>query len=104
MKLLARENAAHGVTFNAVLPGRIATDRLASGYGGIDAAERTARDEIPAARLGTPEEVAAAAVFLLGRGGLPDGAAVARRRRSHPLLVVAGAGAIGAAERPETSP
>lgn len=64
MKLLARENAAHGVTFNAVLPGRIATDRLASGYGGIDAAERTARDEIPAARLGTPEEVAAAAVFL----------------------------------------
>ena len=64
MKQLARENAAHGVTFNAVLPGRIATDRLASGYGGIDAAEAAARTEVPAGRLGTPEEVAAAAAFL----------------------------------------
>lgn len=64
MKQLARENAAHGVTFNAVLPGRIATDRLASGYGGIDGAEAAARTEVPAGRLGTPEEVAAAAAFL----------------------------------------
>jgi 3-oxoacyl-[acyl-carrier protein] reductase len=64
LKQLARENAAHGVTFNAVLPGRIATDRLASGYGGIDVAQEVARAEVPAARLGTPEEVAAAAVFL----------------------------------------
>ena len=64
MKLLAREHAPHGVTFNAVLPGRIATDRLASAYGGLDAAEAVAREEVPAARLGTPEEVAAAAVFL----------------------------------------
>jgi 3-oxoacyl-[acyl-carrier protein] reductase len=64
MKLLARENAAHGVTFNAVLPGRIATDRLAEGEGGIEAAAAAAREEVPAGRLGTPEEVAAAAVFL----------------------------------------
>ena len=64
MKQLARENAAHGVTFNAVLPGRIATERLASGYGGLGAAEEVARSEVPAARLGTPEEVAAAAAFL----------------------------------------
>jgi len=64
MKLLAHEHAARGVTFNAVLPGRIATDRLASGYGGLDAAEEVARAEVPAARLGTPQEVAAAAVFL----------------------------------------
>ena len=64
MKLLARENAGHGVTFNAVLPGRIATDRLASGYGGMDVAEQAARAEVPAARLGTAAEVAAAAVFL----------------------------------------
>lgn len=63
-KQLARENAAHGVTFNAVLPGRIATDRLVSGYGGLDVAEQVARTEVPAGRLGTPEEVAAAAVFL----------------------------------------
>ncbi len=64
MKLLAHQNAAHGVTFNAVLPGRIATDRLASGYGGLDVAEQIARTEVPAARLGTPQEVAAAAAFL----------------------------------------
>lgn len=64
MKHLAHEHAAHGVTFNAVLPGRIATDRLAAGPGGLQAAEQAARSEVPAARLGTPEEVAAAAVFL----------------------------------------
>lgn len=63
-KQLARENAAAGGTFNAVLPGRIATDRLADGYGGLDVAEAAAREEVPAGRLGTPEEVAAAAVFL----------------------------------------
>jgi 3-oxoacyl-[acyl-carrier protein] reductase len=63
-KLLARENAAHGVTFNAVLPGRIATERLVSGYGSMEAAEQAAAGEGPAGRLGTPEEVAAAAAFL----------------------------------------
>jgi 3-oxoacyl-[acyl-carrier protein] reductase len=64
LKQLARENARAGVTFNAVLPGRIATDRLADGYGGLDAAEAAAREEVPAGRLGRPEEVAAAALFL----------------------------------------
>jgi 3-oxoacyl-[acyl-carrier protein] reductase len=63
-KLLARENAAHGVTFNAVLPGRIATDRLVSGYGSLEAAEESAGSEVPARRLGTPEEVASAAAYL----------------------------------------
>jgi 3-oxoacyl-[acyl-carrier protein] reductase len=63
-KHLARENAGAGVTFNAVLPGRIATDRLAEAYGGLDVAEAAAREQVPAGRLGTPEEVAAAAVFL----------------------------------------
>jgi 3-oxoacyl-[acyl-carrier protein] reductase len=64
LKQLARENAGAGVTFNAVLPGRIATDRLASGYGGMEVAEAAAREQVPAGRLGTPEEVAAAAAFL----------------------------------------
>jgi len=64
LKALARENAGAGVTFNAVLPGRIATDRLADGYGGLDAAQEAAREQVPAGRLGTAEEVAAAAVFL----------------------------------------
>jgi 3-oxoacyl-[acyl-carrier protein] reductase len=64
MKLLARQHAAAGVTFNAVLPGRIATDRLTSAYGGVEAAAAAARAEVPARRLGTPQEVAAAAAFL----------------------------------------
>ena len=64
MKLLARECAADGVTFNAVLPGRIATDRIASSYGSMEAAQAAAAAEVPAGRLGTPAEVAAAAVFL----------------------------------------
>jgi 3-oxoacyl-[acyl-carrier protein] reductase len=64
MKLLARDHAADGVTFNAVLPGRIATDRIASSYGGLDAAQAAAAEEVPARRLGTPREVADAAVFL----------------------------------------
>jgi 3-oxoacyl-[acyl-carrier protein] reductase len=63
-KLLAREHAARGVTFNAVLPGRIATDRLLSGYDSAEAAEQAAAAEVPAGRLGTPAEVAAVAVFL----------------------------------------
>jgi 3-oxoacyl-[acyl-carrier protein] reductase len=81
-KLRARENAAHGVTFNAVLPGRIATDRLVEAYGSLDAAQAAARNEVPAGRLGTPAEVAAAAAFLCserasyvtGQSVLVDGA------------------------------
>ena len=64
MKLLARRCAADGVTFNAVLPGRIATYRIASSYGGMQAAQEAAAGEVPAGRLGTPQEVADAAVFL----------------------------------------
>jgi 3-oxoacyl-[acyl-carrier protein] reductase len=63
-KLLARETAADGVTFNAVLPGRIATDRIAGNAGGMEAAQAAARVDVPAGRLGTPQELAAAAVFL----------------------------------------
>ncbi len=63
-KTLAREVAADGVTLNSLLTGRIATERLASMYGSMDEAEETARTTVPAARLGRPEEMAAAAAFL----------------------------------------
>jgi 3-oxoacyl-[acyl-carrier protein] reductase len=63
-KTLAREVAADGVTLNSVLPGRIATDRLAQLYGSGEAAEAVAAAEVPAGRLGTVEEFAAAAAFL----------------------------------------
>jgi 3-oxoacyl-[acyl-carrier protein] reductase len=63
-KTLARRVAADGVTLNTILPGRIGTDRLVEMYGSLDAAAEVARDEVPAARLGTVDEVAAAAAFL----------------------------------------
>jgi 3-oxoacyl-[acyl-carrier protein] reductase len=63
-KHLAREVAADGVTVNAVLPGRIATDRLAETSGGIEHAQEGARAEVPAGRLGSVAEIAAAAAFL----------------------------------------
>jgi 3-oxoacyl-[acyl-carrier protein] reductase len=63
-KVLARQHAAAGVTFNHVHPGRIATDRMIDTAGSLDAAHAQARKTIPAGRLGTVEEFAAAAVFL----------------------------------------
>ncbi|HZN87419.1 MAG TPA: SDR family oxidoreductase [Thermoleophilaceae bacterium] len=63
-RTLARQLAADGVTFNTILPGRIATDRIMHLYGSLDEAQAVAREEVPAARLGTAEEIAAAAAFL----------------------------------------
>ena len=62
-KVLAREAAADGVTFNTVHPGRIATDRMLEGAS-REEVEATTREEVPAGRLGTVEELAAAAAFL----------------------------------------
>ena len=63
-KTLARSLAGDGITVNTVLPGRIATDRLADTQGSLDAAQEAAKDQIPAGRLGTVEEFAAVAAFL----------------------------------------
>ncbi len=63
-KVLARQEAAAGVTFNSVLPGRIATDRIFGNAGSREEAEAAASADVPAGRLGTVEELAAAAAFL----------------------------------------
>ena len=63
-KVLARQSARDGVTLNTVHPGQIATDRMITTAGSREAAEERARDAVPAGRLGTVEELAAAAVFL----------------------------------------
>jgi 3-oxoacyl-[acyl-carrier protein] reductase len=63
-KTLAREVAGDGVTINTLLPGRIATARLASLDGSLDAAEADAATSVPAGRLGHPSEMAWAAAFL----------------------------------------
>jgi len=63
-KVLAREAARDGVTLNTLLPGRIATDRIIDTSGSREAAEASARETIPAGRLGDPADMGAAAAFL----------------------------------------
>jgi 3-oxoacyl-[acyl-carrier protein] reductase len=71
-KTLANEVARHGITVNAVAPGRIATDRLtqldkanAEKQGkSVAEIEAAAKARIPAGRYGTVEDYAAVAVFL----------------------------------------
>lgn len=71
-KTLAGELAAEGITVNNVLPGATETGRLQAII--AEKARRTGKSEedvraemireIPAGRLGTPEEIAAAVLFL----------------------------------------
>jgi 3-oxoacyl-[acyl-carrier protein] reductase len=63
-KTIARAVAGDGVTLNTVLPGRIATERAYSLSGSPEAAEAAAAKEVPAGRMGRPEEMAAAVAFL----------------------------------------
>ena len=64
-KALARETAPSGVTVNCVAPGVIATPMNA--HLGPEALTQLAC-EIPAGRLGTPEDVAQAVCFFAGEG------------------------------------
>ena len=58
---LAREYASRGITVNAVAPGFIETDMTADLP---DAARQGIIDQTPLGRIGSPDEVAAAVVFL----------------------------------------
>jgi len=60
---LARELASRNITVNCVAPGFIDTDMTRSLD---DAARRTLLDQVPLKRLGQPEDVAAAVLFLAG--------------------------------------
>jgi NAD(P)-dependent dehydrogenase (short-subunit alcohol dehydrogenase family) len=61
-KSLALEVIQDGINVNAVAPGRIATERVRSHY--TDQAWAEAVAQIPMGRTGTPEEIAAAVLFL----------------------------------------
>ena len=58
---LAGELGPHGITVNSIAPGRIATPMAA---GAADGANDSFLANIPAGRLGTPEDVAEVAAFL----------------------------------------
>lgn len=62
-KALAKEVGPSGITVNAVSPGVIETD-MNRAFTPEDMAALA--DETPLCRIGKPEEVAAAAVFLAG--------------------------------------
>jgi 3-oxoacyl-[acyl-carrier protein] reductase len=64
LKTLAGEVAADGITVNTVATGRFATERLASKDGSMEEAEAAARKEVPAGRLGRPEEYGDLVAFL----------------------------------------
>jgi len=67
---VAHEEAANGITVNVILPGIIATPGTPRRW--VGAARR-----VPAGRLGTPHEVARAALFLLAEeSGYVTGAAL----------------------------
>jgi 3-oxoacyl-[acyl-carrier protein] reductase len=63
-KTLSREVAGDGVTVNTVATGRFATERLADNFGSLDAAEQQAKQDVPAGRLGLPEEYGDLVAFL----------------------------------------
>lgn len=64
LKTLSREVAADGITVNTVATGRFATERLADAGGSLNAAEEAAKTEVPAGRLGRPEEYGDLVAFL----------------------------------------
>ncbi len=64
-KALAREVAARGITVNVIAPGFVETDMTRA----LSAAQKEILlKEIPLARLGQPQDIAAAVAFLAGPG------------------------------------
>jgi acetoacetyl-CoA reductase len=61
-KALAQENAAKGITVNAICPGYIATEMVMAVP--KDVLEKAILPQIPVRRLGQPEEIARCVVFL----------------------------------------
>jgi 3-oxoacyl-[acyl-carrier protein] reductase len=64
LKTLATDVAADGITVNTVATGLFATDRLADSSGSLAGAEASAREDVPAGRLGQPEEYGDLVAFL----------------------------------------
>ena len=65
-KSLAREVASRNITVNVVAPGFVATDMTRDMS---ESRQDTLKAQIPSGRLGTPEDIAAAVVYLASEAG-----------------------------------
>lgn len=75
VRTLAGENAAHGITANAVLPGLVATEQVLAMP---EAVRERAMAAAPSGRLVQPSEIAALVAFLAGeQAGQISGQAIA---------------------------
>lgn len=63
-RVLALDHAEQGIRVNALSPGAVVTDRLLSRFESAEAAEAALSPLYPMGRLGRPEEIAGAALFL----------------------------------------
>ena len=63
-KVLAIDHAAQHVRVNTLSPGGVETQRTLNRYGSFSAARETLGAKHPLGRLGRPDEIAGAAVFL----------------------------------------
>lgn len=61
VRTIAAENAGHGITANAILPGMIATDAVVAMPAEI---REPLLESMPTGRFGTPDEIAALVAFL----------------------------------------
>jgi 3-oxoacyl-[acyl-carrier protein] reductase len=64
LNTLAVEIAGDGITVNTIATGRFGTERLEQMYGSLEAAEEQARADVPAGRLGTPQEYGELVAFV----------------------------------------
>ena len=63
-KAMATDHAAQNVRVNTLSPGAVETGRLVKRFGDMETARRIAGPKHLLGRLGQPDEIAAAAVFL----------------------------------------
>jgi len=63
-KAMATDHAAQNIRVNTLSPGAVETERLVRRFGDMETARRTAGPKHLLGRLGQPDEIATAAVFL----------------------------------------
>jgi len=64
-KVMALDHAHQNIRVNTLSPGAVGTERLAAHHGSIAKAERKLAPKHPIGRIARPEEIAAAAAFLM---------------------------------------